>query len=145
MGIGMIMCCKSEQNTIIYADDSESQYFDDYESPRFKWGLIDTTGAEVLAAIYDDIKDPLDLHHIPTSLNGKWSYINILGKPVVPHVYKSVETWTDNVGWARNFDDTYHIISDQSISDTIKAEAVRPFSNGLAAIRHDGRWQYINK
>ena len=145
LGVTLLLCCKSEPTTITYKDNSESNYFEDYESPRFKWGLIDITGTEVLKAKYDDLKDPIDLNHIPASLKGKWSYINTQGKSLFPHQFKSVESWSDNAGWAQNFDDSYHIITDKSISDTINAEAVRPFGDGLAAIRVDGRWQYIDK
>lgn len=145
LGVTLLLCCKSEPEIVTYEDNSESNYFEDYESPRFKWGLIDTNGVEVLKARYDDIKDPFDLNHIPASLKGKWSYINVNGKPLFPHQFKSVESWSDGAGWAQNFDDSYHIITDNSISDTIKAEAVRPFSEGLSAVKVDGRWHYLNK
>lgn len=145
LGICAIICCQSDNNKEVYADQSEAQYFEDYESPRFKWGLINTIGQEILEPKYDDLKDPIDLDHIPASLAGKWTYITHKGKPLVPHQFQSVETWSDGAGWGRNFQGSYHIITDKGISDTINASNVKPFSIGLAAVNNQETWMYIDQ
>jgi len=145
LGVLLLSSCESDNTPTFYVDDGEKQYFEDYEPPKFKWGLIDTKGNVVLDAVYDDLKDPIDINHIPASLAGKWSYISLEGKPIVPHQFKSVLNWSDNVGWGQNFKNTYHIVTTNRVSDTIKASRVKPFSNDLAAIKDNSGWNYIDK
>ncbi len=141
----MLWSCQNEVTPLTYADDNEAQYFSDYESPRYKWGLLDINGSTVLPPLYDALKDPIDLDHIPASLAGKWSYISIQGKPIVPFQFKSVLQWSDNAGWAQNWSNTYHIITADGISDTIKANSVKPFSYDLAPIKQGATWSYVDK
>jgi len=146
LGAILLWSCQSEDKPATYADDGEAQYFEDYEPPRYKWGLIDIRGNNVIEPIYDDLKDPLDLQHIPASLAGKWSYISLQGEPIVPFQFKSVQQWQGGVGWAQNWQNTYHIVTNAGIiSDTIKASQVKPFSHDLAPVKLGSTWKYVDK
>lgn len=144
LGITLLFSCDSDSKQKPYNDQSEAQYFKDYESPMHKWGLLDTSGKEFLPAIYDDLKDPIDINHIPASLGGKWSYINSHGKPIIPFQFQSVEAWSNGAGWAKNFDGTYQIITDHQISDTLWVNAVRPFNSDLAPVLKGSMWSYVD-
>ena len=66
----------------------------DYES-GFKYGLIDTTGKEVLPCIYDEIGGNMyelrDYSAIKIEKDGKFGYVDTTGKIIIPCVYNEAE------------------------------------------------------
>ncbi|MCL2159649.1 MAG: WG repeat-containing protein [Oscillospiraceae bacterium] len=103
-----------------------------------KWGFIDKSGKFVIQPEYDDVMT----HDISCTVfddglalvkkDGKWGYIDKTGNIVIPFIY--------------DYDDDYH--DDGTVSAIAnRDENNRPslFSNGLAEIKQNGKWGYINK
>ena len=140
--------CKTDKEPTIvkYDDDSEDQYFADYESPSLKWGLIDTLGNFVISPIYDDILEVVDTQYIAANLGGKWGYIDKTGKTVKDFNYKSVRQWSDDCGLVMDFKNNLFILhADGSLSDTLKYSEVREFKQGFAVARSSGYYVFIDK
>ena len=69
--IVLLQSCKEDSTSQGYSTPIEEAYFDDYDSPVFKWGYIDVTGSKVLKAKWDALKemqDPLTA----ANYEGKW-------------------------------------------------------------------------
>lgn len=76
--------------------------------------------------------------------NGKWGFMDECLQPVIPCVYDAVQTFSDGRAWA-TIDGEYHFLDTEGTCRySGKLTAASPYSEGLAAIRADDRWGFID-
>lgn len=96
-----------------------------------RWGIIDKTGQTVLPFKYHDagiFSEGL----IAVNLNGKVGFIDKTGNEIIPFKYEGVSETTDYSGDYKKYNYIYNI--EQSM-----------FKEGLAPVKLNGNWGYIDK
>ena len=102
------------------------------------WGYVDKTGAEVIPGKYDWA---YNFHEgfAAVELDEKMGFINQAGEEIVPFIYDYMDIDSISVD---DFDD----IGDLSEEELSELSAIRDYmvSEGMAAVRLDGKWGYIS-
>ena len=111
-----------------------------------KWGLIDQTGAFVLDPIYDIIL-PFSNEIAPCQLKGKWGYIDQSGAQVAQPKFDEVSTEISEpipvrIGGKWGYWDRF--ARDGKLVITARYEEAFPFHDGLAPVRDNSGWHFIN-
>ena len=75
--------CK--QDTTGHSEE-ESAHMADYEAPVTQWGFINHEGSLVIRPSFDDA-GPFSEALAAVSKSGKWGYIDLTGKIVIPAVF----------------------------------------------------------
>lgn len=127
-----------------------------------KWGFLDKTGQEVIAFQYEDA-GYFDQGLAAVRRNGKWGYVDKTGREVVPCIY-------DDFAISASYETPIHYQGDgseyppgsvatisfpdgrQAFADWIgkewqtvsRHETPSRFSDGLAAVRQDGKWGFVD-
>jgi hypothetical protein len=111
-----------------------------------KWGVINRNGKEVLPFNYDDIdlkEEGPGLYFV--KLNQKCGVINTGGNPVVPLIYDEIGFFV-NEGFIfvrlKNKWGLFNFQGQELASP--KFDDYRPFSNGRAEVKENGRTYYID-
>jgi len=107
-----------------------------------KYGYIDKQGKQVVPLIYDDAKSYSGGLAI-VKKNAKYGYINKSGEEIVPCIYDYICFEDDLIMLRKDrwgFTDRY---GNEIVSPTYLA--MPEFSEGLAAVRKDGKYGFIGK
>ncbi|NNF20598.1 MAG: WG repeat-containing protein [Saprospiraceae bacterium] len=122
----------------------EEMYFEDYESPEFKWGFIDLSGDIAIPARFDHVSKFSD-GAAAVNYKGKWGYVDRIGNFLVEPSYKSAYPMQE--GWARviDFEQKFSFVNkrNESLSFELANEAGN-FSSGLVRIRMGYTWGFAN-
>ena len=111
------------------SDLEEDIYFEDYESPREKWGYINPDGKLIINASFDDCRDFKDGLAM-ANYKGKWGYIDKSGKTIIDHKYRSVHEFSDGLAKVQNFAKKYGFI-DRSGNELIPFDIVSAVTSSL--------------
>jgi hypothetical protein len=120
------------------------------------WGFIDRSGKEITPLKYDEIE--LQSYRLfACRIGSKWGIVDLFGKEITSFVYDKIQTYDitlssfpekriveiavlQNEQWG--FLDTTGKVS---ITPKYKFDEIQPFQEGLAAVKREGYWGYINK
>lgn len=136
-----IICigCKSDSAT---GPLSEKEYFNDYESDRQKWGLIDKLGNVVIENIYDDIHDVTNEEWIAANKRGKWGYITIKNRVQIPFQFKAAKPFKGDYAWVQNFENSWTAIDKNGIPIiSTQSQEFTNISKGYYGIKINEDWQ----
>ena len=100
--------CQSDPDVDDSTKTPEEIYFDDYQSPRYKWGFMNTSGEVLIKPRYDQVSAYSE-GLAAVNFKGRWGYINAEGRYVIEPSFKSA--WSFSGGYARviSFDAQYGI------------------------------------
>ena len=122
----------------------EAAYFEDYDSPTYKWGYIDVNGRKVLKAKWDALKemqDPLTA----ANYEGKWGYIDVDGKEKIPYKYKQATRFQDQRAFVQDFYDKWLLLDVEGhVVDTTDYTQVNTFQDGHCVVEKFGLKGVIN-
>ena len=109
----IVMSCKPDSAPLKIspdASDIERNYFQDYDSPKHKWGFIDVGGRVQVEPQFDDLKDYIN-GRCAANLGGRWGFLDKAGKNIIEHKYKQAYDFSDD-GYAlvQDFDNKWQII-----------------------------------
>lgn len=124
--------------------EEESVYMADYEASANKWGFIDSTGHQVIEAIYDDV-GTFSGGLAAVNFHGLWGYIDRTGKTVIKPKYRSGWAFHENKARVKPFDQPDQFIT--ALGDVISSDtwtAVDDFSEGLARVQSGNTFGYID-
>lgn len=77
--------------------------------------------------------------------NGGWGFKNTGGEVAIPAKFREVQEFAGDVAFARDLGGLYGLIDRSGVWVREPTwSAVRPFSNGRAAVEKDGAWGYID-
>ena len=126
-------------------NDLEEIYFNDYESPMYKWGFIDEKGTVVIKPKYDDARDFQNSLAV-VNFKGRWGCINNNGDVVVDFKYRQLFDFSENRSFAQDFNNNWLLI-DQFSNTTAQLEydAFKSFNNGYAPVSKNTHWGIIDK
>jgi hypothetical protein len=121
-----------------------------------KWGMIDQQGKLVIPARYDSIFDCKEGYCFVTNLVGNDDKFGIVsyqnGTELIPPQYNGVGNIYEGLAVVKKgFNDSYldparygfANISGKEITP-LKYEQVQNFSNGMAAVKLNGKWGFVN-
>jgi len=134
LGLLCIISCQEDKSVKVSssANQIEKDYFEDYESPKHKWGFIDENGQVVIDPKFDDVGDmigPLT----SANLNGKWGYIDVNGQEVIPHMYKQAYDFEESRAIVQTFDNNWQIINnDGKVVSKLNHASIYPSKNGVS-------------
>ena len=105
----ILFACQDEKT---YSSETEKIYFEEYESPKYKWGFINEKGQLAIEAKYDDVRD---FNSLLTAANyrGRWGYINAEGRTVIDFLYQQALDFENNITVVQNFKDIWLIINNK--------------------------------
>ena len=111
-----------------------------------KYGFINTEGDEVTPLKYDSVWEFQEGFY-PVKLNGKWGLINTQGEEVTPLKYDWIEDFRD--GFAKvvlvvNGKAKCGFVNTEGKEVMSLYDGVWAFREGLAGVRLDGKWGFIN-
>ena len=110
-----------------------------------KYGFIDKMGHEIIPCIYDEAKD-FDLGVSIVEKDEKTGAINKYGKMVIPCKYDNINYFgKDSLAVAFLNDKSGFIDLEGNIAIPLNYDYCDNFSEGLAAVRKDGLYGFINK
>jgi len=91
-----LVSCVSDKPVDNEKSSIEDIYFSDYESPKEKWGFLDTTDNIIIKPIYDDVRDMIR-PIIAANYKGKWGFIDHKGKEKIKFKYKQVHDFDNEM------------------------------------------------
>lgn len=123
---------------------------------RGKWGFINTKGKVIVAPRYepelndygeDDYCGQYSSSFAAVKLNGKWGYVNWEGKLAIPAKFHRVEPFQDiDVAIAAEAMSRWGVINrTRDFVHRRRFEDMQDFSEGLAAVRLDGKWGFVDR
>ncbi len=147
--IAVVLAVSSCKEDLPHDDNApiEAQYFEDYESPRLKWGYIDTRGEVVISPIYDDVRD-MKSDLTAANYKGKWGFINNKNEPVIDFKYKQVLDFDKKVNRAfvQSFDNEWLLIDKADvIIDSLPYNAFKTWTDEYCPVSVNGLWGIIDK
>lgn len=136
----MVACmgCAEDKKVGLSSDANqiEKDYFEDYESPKHKWGFIDERGMVTIEPSYDDVGDmigPLTT----ANANGKWGYINMDGVFQIPAIYKQAYEFVDSKAIVQTFDNVWQIIDNKgALISELNHESINQPNHGVATFKN---------
>lgn len=144
--IAFSISCKQDSPGFTSTKDNEEKiYFEDYESPKFKWGYIDKSGRLVHKAVYDDTRDYSE-GLASVNYKGKWGYIDPQGKPTIDFLYRAAYNFSEGLALVQEMDKSYYFIDKSGVKVfDCPYDEVNNFSNGLARVKLNGMYGFVNK
>ncbi|MEL6553753.1 MAG: WG repeat-containing protein [Cyanobacteria bacterium J06621_11] len=111
-----------------------------------KFGLIDKTGAVVLAPEFDDVRETTE-GLTAVLKEGQWGYVNRMGEWVIPAQYDVAQPFSEGFAGVKQGDQWLYIdvqgnpVIEHDFSVVMDANmpAVEPFSEGFAVVRMGDR------
>ena len=142
LGLSLLLyltSCQNDSNKSENASEIESEYFDDYESPKYKWGFIDTNGEIVINPVYDDLKDFAG-GLAATNFEGRWGYIDEKGKEAISFKYKQAYNFGDEgVTFVQDFENKWLLINISGNElDSLPYNELNSYTEGLAVFTDKG-------
>ena len=116
-----------------------------YVMTKGKWGVMDRTGAYVIAPQYERIY-PLSEGLFAVRLNDQWGFIDGAGGAVIPPTYDQVVSFGEGAASVCK-DGTWHVIDKDGKDILILPDGVTdlgPFAAGLMPVRVGKLWGYMN-
>lgn len=122
-----------------------------------KWGYIDETGKVVISPKYDmydsydllvDGANPFYDGLARVVVNRKFGFINKSGQYVIQPKYEFAKDFSENLAAVKVTDEGWKYINrsgEYAFEPNFKMEGAQSFSDGMAAVKVDGKWGYINK
>ena len=111
---------------------------------RGKWGYIDGTGTEIVAPQYNRVSDFKDRRAVVQTGRRRTGLIDRSGTYIIEPGNHSILGFSDGRGLARGEDHQFYYITEQARLYDGYYERAQDFQHGLAAVRRDGRWGYVN-
>lgn len=140
----LLLSCKTDFSDTKNVSKEEQDYFEDYDSPRVKWSYINLDGDIIFDPIYDNVRD-FNNGQAVVNYKGKWGLIDQNSKVLVPFEYKELSSFYKGKAIAKTFEDQYLIIGlNNDTLAQLNYQEVYPFSEGLASIKTETGWGYIN-
>ena len=144
--LGLTPSCKEDSQRLMdYANPIEAAYFEDYDSPAYKWGYINTQGKKILEAKWDALKE---MQPTLTAANykGRWGYIDTDGNAKIDYVYKQATRFSDQRAFVQDFSNQWLLIDEQgAVIDSTGFSQVHTFERGLCVVDKLGLKGVIDK
>ena len=114
-------------------------------SKNKKFGFIDRSGREIIPPAYDNARDFMN-GMAAVQVAGKWGYIDKSGKLVIPAQFESASDFSEDVAAVLiNNRYLYINLKGQYVIDPGAVDYAGPFSEGLAPVRKNGLYGFIDK
>jgi len=111
----------------------------------FTWGYKDARGEWKIKPKYDDASDFQD-GIARVELGGKWIEINVDGNPVKRPAWRALAPFSDGLRLVAEGDRIGWLTADDKPAFAFrKYDEAKSFSCGMAAVRVDGFWGYLDK
>ncbi len=140
-------CSPDTQNARVSenASEIEKAYFEDYDSPRHKWGFIDTDGQVLVEPIYDELKDYVS-GRCAANLGGRWGYLDEKGDMVIDAVYKQAYDFSkDGYSLVQDFDNIWFLIEKQGeVISEIPYSNISKIEYGYLVVSNGGLKTILN-
>ena len=117
-----------------------------------RWGLLDPTGAEVVAAVFDGALTysqgllPAQRYRkfLVFRIERRWGYADAGGAWAIEPRYTSARPFSDSLALVTNGRAGRFIRPDGSAAFDVPSQVVFPFRQGFARFAVDGRWGFID-
>ncbi|SFO99301.1 WG containing repeat-containing protein [Chitinophaga sp. YR627] len=110
-----------------------------------KYGYINTDGKEITPMKYGSFYSFSD-GCCPVTLNGKCGFINGKGEVIIPIQYDMADIYSIGIPVVfLNKKKIYFTANGKELPSLSKYEEMGPFSNGLAFVKLDHKYGYVNK
>jgi hypothetical protein len=121
------------------------------EPPIYKYGVIDTTGKEILPVKYDYINCNLGSIYSTVVIDGKLGYLDSTGKEIISPKYHYFDNYHDfSNGYARvslNRKYGFIDINGREIIPPIYNDMSKPYDidvkSGYVSVNMNGKWGYV--
>lgn len=126
---------------VAIADNIDDYNFD------YKYGLINTKGEILVDFDYEDAQDYCTEDLWAVKDDGEWGYVDKNGKEIIDFDYKTAYPFSEGfAAVCEDYNEWYFIDKKGSISNyPYDFENINiGFSEGLAAVKYDNKWGYIN-
>lgn len=135
----LLIGCKNDKVLPLEnAGPIEQDYFEDYESPKHKWGCIDKKGRVVIEPIYDDLKD-MQNGIAAANYEGRWGYIDSIGTKLIGFQYKQAYNFTDDQTFVQDFSNNWLLIDRQGHTlDSLPYTTFESYQDGYAVVGSRG-------
>ncbi|SBW01901.1 conserved hypothetical protein [uncultured Dysgonomonas sp.] len=112
-------------------------------SKENKWGVLDSSGNEVIPFIYDDMAVEFSEELLAVGKNGKYGCIDKQGSEVVPFIYDDLRNFSEGRAAARMGNVWGFINKENKAVVPFAFETVYSYSEGLALVMQKGRNAYF--
>lgn len=110
-----------------------------------RWGFIDRQGSLVVENRFSKVR-AFSEDRAAVRVDGAWGFIDPSGRVSVPLIYKEVgdfrqrraAVYQEMAGWG-------FVNEDGTLVIPLGYEEVRPFSNGVAQVKKNGKWGLLNQ
>lgn len=118
-----------------------------------KYGLLNGSGSIISAARWDDVGFKFnDLGLLHVTIEGKEGYVNSKGEVIIPVEYDNIDNFSqygmegkwEALAVATKNGKSGFIDLNGKVAIPLEYDAVMAFSNGLAGVRKDELWGFIN-
>lgn len=141
----LMVSCKEDSNVSDAASQVEQDYFQDYESPKEKWGFINEKGKEVIEPIYDMVKD-MKTDLVAANYKGRWGYIDNNGKKVIPFLYKQAYDMLGSTAFVQDFNNQWLLIDETNqVIDSCNYDQIVDHDENLAIVKYRGLKGIVNR
>lgn len=138
LGYLTISCKPDVKHQDHYDNPIEAAYFEDYESPDYKWGYINTQGEKIFKAHWDALKE-MQPYLTAANFQGRWGYIDSQGREKINYAYKQATRFEDQRAFVQDFHNKWLLIDDLgTVLDTTDYTQVNSFQNGQCVVEKLG-------
>jgi len=132
--------CKEDKNL---QNSEEAIFLQDHNSPKHKWGYVNSSGNLVIADKFDDCRDFSD-NRAAVNYKGKWGFIDTKGSFVVEPIYREAYGYKNGYAIVRNFDDSWHLL-DVKANAALRLDADRVFlpQDRIVRYQKNGAYHYV--
>lgn len=143
----LFFSCKSDSATDPEFQTIEEGYFEDYSSPREKWGYMDVTGETVIKPKFDDVRDMLG-PITAANFKGRWGFIDQKGNTHIEFQYKQVQDFNQEAdrAFVQDFNNKWLLINDKNeIIDSLPFDNFKQFVGNYCPVATGGDWGIIDR
>lgn len=109
------------------------------------YGLIDSTGKEVIPCTNDAFLDDVDGGMVKYSKDGKYGYMNLDAKLVIPCEYTGTKGFSANMVKLQKEYKKWGILnSEGKLILPFEYDEIGLWADGLAPVKRNGKWGFVN-
>lgn len=142
----VFISCLPDKPVDNQSDSIEDIYFKDYESPKEKWGFLDSTGAVIIKPIYDDVRDMIT-SLTAANYKGRWGFINLSGKKVIDFKFKQVHDFDSELESCivQTFSNQWLLINQKGqVIDSLNYDNYKSAKEGFYPVASGSSWGLID-
>lgn len=122
------------------------------DAQNSRWGFINKQGKFMISPTFYDVKEGFRENKCAVALRSKqWIYINKKGKQVFAQTFAQADAFSNGLAAValqskgKKIFGFINTTGKLAIPPKYEAYSYKPFSEGLAAVKQNGRWGFINK